>query len=123
MNIDAILAALVTKLESRFEISQDMNVSLGDIEKGRGVSMTEKDVECYIFLIQSISNFPLEAIKRTVRERILDVLVLLDSSLKKEGSSVLLRDAVKGLVARLWALGNASSFLVSGITSILKLKN
>lgn len=121
MNIDAILAALVTKLESRFEISQDMNASLGDIEKGRGVLMTEKDVECYKFLIQSISNFPLEAIKRTVRERILDVLVLIDSSLKKEGSSVLLRDAVKGLVARLWALGNASSFLVSGIISILKL--
>ncbi|KAI5838030.1 hypothetical protein DFP73DRAFT_280245 [Morchella snyderi] len=109
---DAILAALVTKLGSRFEISQDMNASLRDIEKGGDVPMTEKDVECYKFLIQSISKFPLEAIKRTIRERILDVLVLLDSSLKKEGSSVLLRDVVKRLVARLWALGNASSFLM-----------
>lgn len=85
--------------------------SLEDIQK-RNISINQDKVNQYEFLVESITSYPLESIKRVTREKILDTLVLLDAGLEVCGVHECVRDGVKGLVERLWGLGNASSFLV-----------
>lgn len=100
-------------------MSWDVKNSLTKIRNGRSISISQHDVDIYEFLLESITRYPLEAIKRTTRERILDTLVLLDAALDIARVYGPVRDGVKGLVERLWTLGNAGSFLVgSSISSM-----
>lgn len=110
--LDAVLAALINKLQPFLDMSVDVRISLENIQKGN-VSIHQDETNRYEFLMESITGYPLETIKRVARERILDVLVLLDAGLEAGGVHERVRDGVKGLVERLWGLGNASSFLVS----------
>lgn len=109
--LDAVLAALINKLQPFLDMSVDMRVSLENIQKGN-ISIHQDETNRYEFLMESITGYPLEAIKRVAREKILDVLVLLDAGLEAGGVHERVRGGVKGLVERLWGLGNASSFLV-----------
>lgn len=110
-NSDAVLAALINTLEPFLDMSVDVRKSLEDIQK-RNISINQDKVNRYEFLVESITSYPLEAIKRVTRERILDALVLLDAGLEAGEVHGRVRGMVKGLVKRLWGLGNASSFLV-----------
>jgi hypothetical protein len=56
----------------------------------------------YKFIISCLRQFPLEALRRPLREKILDVCLLLDIA----GFSF-----VRPLMRKLWRVGNASSFL------------
>lgn len=108
---DAVLAALITKLEFFLDISVDLKTSLEDARKGND-SINQDAVNRYEFLMESIASYPLEAIKRATRERILDALVLLDAKLEVGRVYEGARGGLKRLVEMLWGLGNASSFLV-----------
>lgn len=112
-NLDAVLAALITKLVSFADMLRDVKNSFQDIRQRKDILISKSGLDQYEFLLKSIAQFPLEAIKRVTRERILDLLVVLDAGLGVELTHEHLRDVVKGIVQKLWGLGNASSFLVS----------
>lgn len=89
----------------------DLKTSLENARKGNA-SINLGVVSQYKFLVESIASYPLEAIKRANRERILDALVLLDAELEALRVNERARDELKMLVERLWGPGNPSSFLV-----------
>lgn len=95
---------------------RDVKNSFQDICQRKDILINKSGLDQYEFLLESIAQFPLEAIKRVTRERILDLLVVLDAGLGVEMTHEHLRDVVKGIVQKLWGLGNASSFLVSAGT-------
>lgn len=115
---DAVLAALITKLELFLDISVDLKTSLEGARKGND-SINQDTVDRCEFLMESIASYPLEAIKRVTRERILDILVLLDAKLEVGRVHEGARSKLKRLVERLWGLGNASSFLVIKLASFI----
>lgn len=106
-----MLAALITKLESFVHSSGNLKISIENARKGND-SIIQDAVSQYKFLVEGITSYPLEAIKRANRERILDALMLLDAGLKALHVQECTRDGLKMLVERLWDLSNASSFLV-----------
>lgn len=108
-----VLAALIAKLEISLDFSGDVKTSLENIQVGRDILAIQGHVGEYGFLLKSIAKYPLEGIKRPTRERILDTMIVLDASLGVEQEQENLRNEVQGVVARLWSLGNARSFLVS----------
>lgn len=104
-------------MEPFSDMSGDVKISLESFRDG-SISISQDEVNRYKFLLESIASYPLEAIKRVTRERILDALVLLDAGLKVGGVHGHARNGVKRLVERLWGLGNASSFLVRTDTPV-----
>lgn len=69
-------------------------------------------------MLDFIAYYPLEAIKRGARERILDKLVVLDARLGEQPSDT--KRKLRMTVERLWAVGNGSSFLARYPAALVK---
>ncbi|RPA95950.1 hypothetical protein L873DRAFT_1812025 [Choiromyces venosus 120613-1] len=95
--------------------------SVSEAEKKRR-STSDKAIEQYVFIIDSIAYYPPEAIKRPTREKILDTLFLLTSSstFRNDKPSSQLDSKGLQMMNRLWTLGNASSFLATDPTAFVK---
>jgi len=73
------------------------------------LKLSSKNKDQYDFIISSLELFPLESIKRTTRERILDACLFLDIA----GFS-----RVRSLMQRLWKVGNAGSFMATDCQAV-----
>jgi len=71
--------------------------------------LSSKSKVQYDLIISLLEQFPLEAIRRTTRERILDTCLLLDIA----GFS-----RVRSLMRRLWKFGNAGSFMATDCKAV-----
>jgi hypothetical protein len=75
-------------------------------------SMTPENESKYDFIVSCLLQFPLEALKRTAREKVLDTCLLFDIA----GCSL-----VRPLMYKLWKVGNAGSFMTTDCQAIKKL--
>jgi len=95
--------------------------SLAEATKHRQETDNET-TQKYVFVIDSIAHYPPDAIKRATRERVLDTLVLLASSLTSTSSrlSSKLDSKMLQIMDKLWTLGNASSFLATDAAGLVE---
>ncbi|KAL7275168.1 hypothetical protein RUND412_001908 [Rhizina undulata] len=117
---DAVLAALIAQLKPYSTLSSELtSISVEKLLKKIPAPSTENLV-MYGFVLESISFFPLEAIKRSAREKLLDSLLLLDAMLQRDTSNVGdVPDKILRLMEKLWGVGNASSFMATDINGLL----
>jgi hypothetical protein len=80
------------------------------IKNPLGVAPENRDR--YEFIISCMQQYPLEAMKRTSREKILDICLLLEIS----GFSY-----VRSLMHRIWKVGNAASFMATDCRAVKRL--
>jgi hypothetical protein len=104
---EALLSALVSGLSPFYTASEDMSSAIKNPP-----SVTPENMGIYEFIVSCIQQYPLEAMKRTTRERILDTCLLLDIS----GFSY-----VRPLMHRIWKVGNAASFMATDCQAIKRL--
>jgi len=117
---DIVMAALIRGLRP-FSDMHCTSQSLAETTKHRQET-DDHTTQQYIFVIDSIAHYPPEAIKRATRERVLDTLVLLSSSLTSTSSrlSSELDSKILQIMDKLWTLGNASSFLATDSAALVE---
>ncbi|KAF8545317.1 Urb2/Npa2 family-domain-containing protein [Trichophaea hybrida] len=94
---DTIFSALILNLSPFSTATKDMSTATSNPP-----SITPENESRYDFIVTCLLQFPLEALRRTAREKALDTCLLLDIA------GCLL---VRPLMYKLWKIGNAGSFM------------
>lgn len=91
-------------------MTADIPAALKKLKSSDASSISAGEIQIN-FLLESFLAFPLEALKRHIREKLLDTLFLMDQSHIPSARAV---------IERLWAVGNASSYMAT-VPEALKL--
>ncbi|KAA8906110.1 Urb2/Npa2 family-domain-containing protein [Sphaerosporella brunnea] len=104
---EALLSALILGLAPFYSVSGDMSSAIKNPPR-----FDPENKDSYEFIVSCIQQYPLEAMRRTSREKILDICLLLDVS----GFSY-----VRPLMYKIWKVGNGASFMATDCRVIKRL--
>ncbi|KAF8251268.1 hypothetical protein K440DRAFT_659035 [Wilcoxina mikolae CBS 423.85] len=103
---DTIFSALISNLSPFSTATEDMSTATSNPP-----SIIPENESKYDFIVSCLLQFPLEALRRTAREKVLDTCLLFDIA------GCLL---VRPLMYKLWKIGNAGSFMSTDCHAIEK---